>query len=288
MVVKAIKIQTETRLHAKPGSMPARPREAETQTSVEFKKAIPVHFIPKSSGTDITTQIEDGELFDFDTEVAPILEVLVGRTLETAFLELVEEAELREVREHREHFERIKHAEIVEAQRLEAAEMSKQAEKERRMNQERARLALTKIALAKTMSIKIAREVLADVCDVALGVLRRNGVFKDPVLVHIEQKYVPNLIAGAATHTQEQFRLNTAIIDRLFAPPPKPEYSTLALLARISRKIDDNNAQRDALIAKKAAFADAAVVDTALAALPDATVDATVINEREDSGNTSL
>ena len=34
------------------------------------------------TGVDAATQVEDGELFDFDAEVEPILEVLVGKTLE--------------------------------------------------------------------------------------------------------------------------------------------------------------------------------------------------------------
>lgn len=32
-------------------------------------------------GIDIETQIENGDLFDFDLEVEPILEVLVGKTI---------------------------------------------------------------------------------------------------------------------------------------------------------------------------------------------------------------
>lgn len=35
-------------------------------------------FVPQSSGDDVATQIEPGELFDFDLEVQPILEALVG------------------------------------------------------------------------------------------------------------------------------------------------------------------------------------------------------------------
>jgi hypothetical protein len=34
-------------------------------------------FLPQI-GMDVATQIEEGELFNFDTEVEPILEVLVG------------------------------------------------------------------------------------------------------------------------------------------------------------------------------------------------------------------
>ena len=40
------------------------------------------------SGVDIDTQIYEGDLFDFDVEVKPILEVLVGKTIEQSLLEV--------------------------------------------------------------------------------------------------------------------------------------------------------------------------------------------------------
>lgn len=37
---------------------------------------------------DVETQVDVDELFDFDLEVEPILQVLVGKTLEHAMLEV--------------------------------------------------------------------------------------------------------------------------------------------------------------------------------------------------------
>ena len=50
-------------------------------------------FIPNPSGLDKETQIEDHELFDFELEVEPILEVLVGKALEAGRIEALEEWE---------------------------------------------------------------------------------------------------------------------------------------------------------------------------------------------------
>lgn len=49
-----------------------------------------------------------GELFDFDTEVEPLLEVLVGKVLEQALCEVLEEEELEAMRQHQAHFEAIR------------------------------------------------------------------------------------------------------------------------------------------------------------------------------------
>lgn len=42
------------------------------------------------------------QLFDFDTEVQPILETLVGKTIEQALLEVLEDEELQSLREQQE------------------------------------------------------------------------------------------------------------------------------------------------------------------------------------------
>ena len=76
-----------------------------------------------------------GDLFDFDFEVEPILEVLVGKVLEQGLMEVLEEEELSSMRAHQEHFEQIRNAELVATQRMEAAEKRKIEEKERRLAQ---------------------------------------------------------------------------------------------------------------------------------------------------------
>lgn len=54
--------------------------------------------MPKKTGIDKITQIEDYDLFDYDREVQPILNVLLTKTVEQAILEVEEETELDEIR----------------------------------------------------------------------------------------------------------------------------------------------------------------------------------------------
>lgn len=69
------------------------------------------------------------KLFDFDLEVKPILEVLVGKTIEQSLLEVMEEEELADLRKQQREFEELRNAEKVEQQRLE--------EQERRLREEK-------------------------------------------------------------------------------------------------------------------------------------------------------
>jgi hypothetical protein len=223
MVTKTIRVQTEQKLFEKVNAIKSRAREAETQTAVELKRTLPVYFLPRATGAEIATQIEEDELFDFDTEVEPILQVIVGRTIQTSVLELSEEFELLQARMRQDSYEKIRQAEIMEARRLEAADMRRQEEKKRRIQQERSRLEITRIALEKTMSVKIAKDMFSTLCFDACKELGLKGFFRDPVIVEFEQIYVPNLIREAiALHEATEKRLDE-ICEYIFEEPVKME-----------------------------------------------------------------
>ena len=69
------------------------------------------------------------QLFDFDIEVKPILEVLIGKTVEQSLLEVMEEEELANLRSQQRAFEELRNAEHVEQQRLEEQERRHREEK---------------------------------------------------------------------------------------------------------------------------------------------------------------
>jgi hypothetical protein len=73
---------------------------AQTQTDAFINRAPSPLYIPQKSGSDVATQIYEGELFDFNVEVQPILDVIVGKTLEQALMEVNEENELETLRAH--------------------------------------------------------------------------------------------------------------------------------------------------------------------------------------------
>lgn len=69
------------------------------------------------------------KLFDFDLEVKPMLEVLVGKTIEQSLLEVMEEEELANLRAHQRAREELRHVELAEVQRLEERERRHREEK---------------------------------------------------------------------------------------------------------------------------------------------------------------
>ena len=55
--------------------------------------------MPKKTGIDKITQIEDYDLFHYDEEVQPILNVLLSKSIDQAILEVEEEQELESIRQ---------------------------------------------------------------------------------------------------------------------------------------------------------------------------------------------
>lgn len=78
---------------------------------------------------DATTEITEGELFDFDAEVQPILETLIGRTLQQALTEVIHEEEIADLRVQQQKMMASREAEMAELRRLEEQENRLQGEK---------------------------------------------------------------------------------------------------------------------------------------------------------------
>lgn len=92
--------------------------EKDAQTDFVIERPVKRLYMPKKTGEDRETQIWDGELFKFDYEVEPILQVLVGKTLEQGRMEVLEEEELRVMRNEQKRYDELRYAELAEAQRM--------------------------------------------------------------------------------------------------------------------------------------------------------------------------
>ena len=75
-----------------------------TQTDEFLPKPPSPKYVPKKTGIDKITQIGDYDLFDYDREVQPILNVLLNKSVEQAILEVEEETELQEIRKFKQEY----------------------------------------------------------------------------------------------------------------------------------------------------------------------------------------
>lgn len=109
----------------------SRPPEFEQacQTDLFLQRPPTPPYVSAKVGVDVSTEIVDGELFDFDSEVQPILETLIGRTLQQALTEVIHEEEIADLREQQQKMLATREAEMAELRRLEEQEDRLQGEK---------------------------------------------------------------------------------------------------------------------------------------------------------------
>ncbi|XP_074649598.1 radial spoke head protein 3 homolog [Tubulanus polymorphus] len=189
---KHIDVQTE--LYLEELSDRVEEADVDCQTDAFLDRPPSPLFIPAKSGVDVATQILEGDLFNFDVEVRPILEVLVGKTVEQSLLEVMEEEELANLRSQQRAFEELRNAELVEQQRLEEQERRHREEKERRKKQQRDILEREKETADKIAARAFAQSYLADLVPSVFGTLADNGYFYDPVERDVEQGFIPWLM----------------------------------------------------------------------------------------------
>eukprot|EP00930_Biecheleria_cincta_P028380 TRINITY_DN1980_c0_g1_i1.p1 TRINITY_DN1980_c0_g1~~TRINITY_DN1980_c0_g1_i1.p1 ORF type:complete len:504 (-),score=152.38 TRINITY_DN1980_c0_g1_i1:186-1589(-) len=225
--------------------------EAETQTDFILDRPPSPLFMPAKIGVDIETQIEEGELFDFDVECEPVLEVLVGKTLEQSMMEVLEEEELASLQRHQEDFEKKRNAELLEVQRMEAAEKRRHDEMQRRVEQQKAQHERDLATMRKVLSRNIASQHLEGLKDTMLLHLNDAGVFADNLKSAVENKFMPNLFKMVSKKIQENSKdrqiadsvANSAVAEKL-----EKHSEVLDVERRRLAKIDE--AERQARVEK--------------------------------------
>ena len=187
--------------------------EKEIQTDFYIDRPPTPLFLPRKEGEDVETQVEDGELFDFDLEVDPILEVLVGKVIEQGRMEVLEEEELRTMRDHQRFFEQKRNAELMEVQRLEAEEQRRKEEAERRKLQARARREQRNQAHKKYIARIISKRYLQHIGRNTIELLNSEGSYKDPRETNFHQKLLPWLYKQAQAQQRDSL---LQLIEELF------------------------------------------------------------------------
>eukprot|EP00604_Paraphysomonas_vestita_P001496 CAMPEP_0174822226 /NCGR_PEP_ID=MMETSP1107-20130205/14499_1 /TAXON_ID=36770 /ORGANISM="Paraphysomonas vestita, Strain GFlagA" /LENGTH=334 /DNA_ID=CAMNT_0016040633 /DNA_START=274 /DNA_END=1278 /DNA_ORIENTATION=+ len=176
--------------------------DAETQTQPFMDRPVSPLFVRSKTGHDATTQIEIGDLFDFDLEVEPILEVLCGKTIQNSMLELMQEEELEGIRREQEEFEAIRNIELAEVQRLEADARRKLQEKERRVQQEKKRLKERLELEEKIAARAFSNQYLSSLHTGVMEELFEDGYFYDPIKKEIEENVMKEIITGLKNRVQ--------------------------------------------------------------------------------------
>ncbi|CAD8110319.1 unnamed protein product [Paramecium sonneborni] len=172
----------------------------ETQTEFIIEKIVPRLYMKEKTGIDQETQVwDDGELFNFEYEAEPILQVLVLKTLDLSRMEVLQEEELREMKEKQEHFQKLKQMEMAEQDRLEKKEQQLYNDniklKQQFHNQKQRDIKTHE----KLISRASAKKYLSKCVDLALQKLKLSGYFRDPIEIQLVSHYLPWIYEDVTT-----------------------------------------------------------------------------------------
>lgn len=149
------------------------------QTEYKVDRPPTPHRMPKLMGISKKTLVEDNELFLFDDEVEPILQVLCGKTLEIARMEVLQEEELAEMHRQQVNFHNLTMNEKSEIEKMEEQEKKRLDQYETKKNLEKNRKAARKIAHEKVVCRQIAKAYTRDLRSNAYVLLKDIGFFQD-------------------------------------------------------------------------------------------------------------
>ena len=176
--------------------------EIQTQDYIDLPQ-IPL-FKPEKRGEDAGTQIEKGDLFDFNVEVEPIINVLTFKTLEEARMEVLEEEEIKEMKRQMQAFEKVRNRELEIVQKLECQTIRKEEEKNRRNNERAIRTKMAKIYQKKLISTVFAKNYLKNIKSKTLKDLEEKGVLRKTEKNEYHTKITPAIKEGCEKLLEEE------------------------------------------------------------------------------------
>ncbi|XP_047352166.1 flagellar radial spoke protein 3 isoform X2 [Vespa velutina] len=168
--------------------------EVSTQTDYFLDRPATPKYCPAKTGEDVSTQIEPGDLFDFDLEVQPILEVIVGKTIEQALIEVLEEEEIAALREQQRRFRELRAAERAEAKRLKEQERRLREEKDFCLRQHEEAVKIQKETEDRVAVAVLLTGYIAELLPAVLEGLKMSGFLLDEIKADVEEGFMPWLM----------------------------------------------------------------------------------------------
>lgn len=191
--------------------------EQELQPDYYIDRPPSAVFIPNPSGETKATQIFEGDpdLFDYENEVEQILQVLVGKSIEHARIEVIEEYENNVLRKKKADYQQIREAELMETQRLEEMRSRRNDEIDRRNMQMRIAKNQSQLAEKKLIARQFAKNFLATFKRDTLTKIVDLGLLRRPRDLYLGSSYVPTLYNQIQADMQQYYDNQESIDDYL-------------------------------------------------------------------------
>jgi len=184
----------------------------EAQTDEFLPEQPAEQYQPQKTGVDETTQVEDGELFVFDFEVEPILEVLINKTLEQSIMEVEEEYELDQMSTFKTEWMKRQAAMMKDWEAQVAEEWVLWGKKEEVLKKKREEKRREAQVLLKIQAVAAAKAHLKDLVPNAVQSLQEEG-FPDLKGMGIVRNFLPQIFSEVRQQVQSRASAESVITD---------------------------------------------------------------------------
>ena len=148
--------------------------------TVEFLPKPPSpKYVPKKTGIDKVTQIGDYDLFEYDREVQPILNVLLNKSVEQAILEVEEETELQEIRKFKQEYQKRQENNQEQWQQEVKREINLIKQKNKTLNNARAKREQQIKTMHKLQCLNISKKFLSGCFMGTMNQLAEHSYWRD-------------------------------------------------------------------------------------------------------------
>jgi len=167
-------------------------KEVDTQTDTFAPLPAEKPYIPAKRGIDASTQMtEEDQPFHFDRDVAPLLEVLVGKTIEQSLLEVEQEEEIQSISQDLERLLGEKVAENEADRQREQETIDAFIQKEKHKSAQRQRLREQAAVRQKVAALRLMKQVWPELQENASRSLESIGRWRTPVTHVIRSDFLP-------------------------------------------------------------------------------------------------
>mmetsp|Transcript_29483 Transcript_29483/g.28201 ORF Transcript_29483/g.28201 Transcript_29483/m.28201 type:complete len:442 (+) Transcript_29483:141-1466(+) len=211
-------------------------KPAESQTD-EFDNRPPTpDYVPRKTGVDTSTQIIDTtELFNFDEEIDPILEIITKKVIEQALAEVNAEEELSALGESILNHEKSASVEKAWIKEKERDAVDLLLLKENEVKVVSANNKAKHETTVKVAALQAMRQLMDDIVDGATNELLRNGDWSNPLIVNAQASAVA--LMEESRITMESYNSAEEVMDELLAEA-HTRYTEMAAYEPIFRRME--------------------------------------------------
>ena len=185
----------------------------ETQTDEFHHRPVTPEYIPKKTGIDNSTQVEDvNDLFDFNSEIEPIINLITSKVIEQSLMEIQNETELKFLSEKIEYFGQQKLMNQQWIKKREEESIADSCIKDLALKGMKEKVMMENNVKEKVAARQMMIQVIPELISESMRELYEEEVWKEPSKEYILKDLLPEMRGVMRSHA-ELYNQVTEILD---------------------------------------------------------------------------